>query len=186
MEADWAAEIGPGLDRIDADWGGIVDLRGNPEAIEAVPEAAGSAALREVLLLLNGSGSPVFTCKCDVWTLADGIDPREFDCPPEEARAGRASYLDLIARDREVFGSFERHEAWVRRAVLRLRALPVLRGRVDLVVRAADCAGDEGFGVTLYAAGCGVDALVARSAWEGILWAAAPITMSEAVLSAGE
>ena len=188
MEADWAAAVGAGLDVIDADWPGFVDLGGNPEGIGLIAEAAESVALHEALLLLNGTGSPGFTCKCDVWALgAEEIDPREFDYAPALARVGVASYIDLIGRDAEFFGSFERHEARVRRAVLRMRPLAVSHGRADLVIRAAASQGVTGFGITLYAAGCGVDTPAARVAWESILRATVTVTMEEAgSFAAGE
>ena len=183
MEADWAAEVGGDLDRIDADWPGLVDLRTNPEAVVSIAEAAESPALREALLLLNQHNSPVFTAKCDVWEMpAEEIDLVEFDAAAGDARFGMASWVDLVARDPAVFGSFKEHEAWVRRAVLRLRSLPVSQGRVDLVIRGATSGGAEGFAITLYAAGCGVDTSAARTAWGAILRAAVPITMSEATM----
>lgn len=182
MEADWAAEIGPRLDRIDASWSGFIDLRRDPQAIAAVPEATDRAALRDALGLLNSSDSPVFTSRCDFWSLAsDEVDPFEYDFPPGEASIGFASYIDLVARDPELFASFDLHESWVRAAALRLRELPVASGRADLVIRAALDREAAGFGVTLYAAGCGRDAASAQTAWEAILHAAVKATMGEAL-----
>ena len=182
MEADWAAEIGPRLDRIDAAWRGFIDLRRDPHAVDSVSEAASVPALRDALGLLNSSDSPVFTSKCDLWSLAsDELDPFEYDFRPGEASIGFASYIDLVARDPGLFASFDLHESWVRAAALRLRELPVASGRADLVIRAAlDCEA-AGFGVTLYAAGCGRDAASAQTAWEAILRAAVEATMREAV-----
>jgi hypothetical protein len=181
MEADWAAEIGPGLDWIDADWAGFVDLRRRPEAITEIPETVESPVLKDVLAAVNGALSTVFSAKCDVWELRPGeIDPLEFDCGVEEAGLGMASWIDLIARSAELFGSFERHETWVRHATDQLRLVPVKCGRVDLVIRSAVVGGREGFGITLYAAGCGVDTGTARAAWEGILRAAVAITIGSA------
>ena len=181
MEADWAVEIGAGLPVIDADWVGFIDLRSGMDAVETIIEAAAAPALRDALITLNAADSPVFTSKCDLWALTPAeIDPDEFGCgatdPPSE---GFASWIDVIARDPKLFHSFEQHEAWVRRASDRLRTKPVLNGRVDLVVRSAMVAASEGFGITLYAAGCGVDTQAARAAWSEVLRAAVAATMRE-------
>ncbi len=182
MEADWSVEIGVGLPVIDADWPGFVDLRRDIRSIDSIPEAAAEPTLRDALVTLDGAASPVFTSKCDVWALtADEIDPDEFGCAPQDACAeGWASWIDLMARDPQLFVSFEAHEECVRRIAEGLRADAVPWGRVDLVVRVAVAAGREGFGITLYAAGCGVDTQAAHAAWEPVLRAAVTATMREA------
>lgn len=181
MEADWAAEIGPRLDRIDAGWSGFIDLRRDAEAVAALPEAAGVAALQDALTVLNSADSPVFTSKCDVWSLAsDELDPFEFDCAPGEANTGFASWIDLVARDPALFASFTLHESWARASALRLRELPIASGRADLIIRAALDREAAGFGITLYTAGCGPDAPSAQTAWAAILRAAVAATMREA------
>jgi hypothetical protein len=180
VEADWAVEMGGEASWIETEWAGFADLRREPEAVDRVAEVRAHPALRAALLELNGPGSPVFTSKCDVWTMAEAIDPLEFDCGPEEARAGIASYVDVVAAEPELFPWFAGHEAWVRRAAAALRGSKVRRGRVDLVVRAAMAGGVEGFGVTVYAAGCGVDPSAAERAWGEILQAAVVATMREA------
>lgn len=182
MEADWAAEVGAGLDWIDADWAGFVDLRGTPGAIREIAEVVEKPALCEALVALNGAASKVFSAKCDVWKLeAEEIDAREFEYPPDEVCVGVASYIDLLLRDEEMFAGFERHQAWARRAVEKMRLLPVPSGRVDLVIRAAVFGRKPGFGMTMYTAGCGVDSEAAHAAWKTILRAAVAITMSEAI-----
>ncbi len=182
MEADWSVEIGAGLPVIDADWPGFVDLRSGPGSIDSVSEAVAEPALRDALVMLNDAASPVFTSKCDVWALGtDEIDPDEFGCESQGAcAAGWASWIDLIARDPQRFASFVTHEAWVRQTVAHLQAEALSCGRVDLVVRAATTSGREGFGITLYAAGCGVDTQAARAAWERVLRAAVTATMKQA------
>jgi hypothetical protein len=181
MEADWAAEIGPRLDRIDYNWPGFIELRGNPEAIREVSEAKPGSALAEALAALNVPESPLVTCKCDFWQVpVDELDPYELDSSREVACAGVASYVDVVARDAELFASFGGHEAWARAAVMRLRAMPMAHGRADLIIRAAMNDDRGGFGLTLYATGCGVDSTAAQAAWEPILRAAVAVTMSEA------
>jgi hypothetical protein len=177
LEADWAAEVGAGLPGIEAEWSGFVDLRAGPERIGEIAESLEEPALREALLMLNGAGSPVYTVKCDVWELERSeIDPWEFDCG-SEGGAGWASWVDVVARSSEVFGSFDAHEGWVRRATDRLRKVTTRCGRVDLVIRRARVRDREGFGITVYAAGCGLDTQAARGTWEGILRAGALATM---------
>lgn len=206
MEADWAAEIGPGPDRIsdgeqdapiiDVGWPGFVDLRFRPQDVDRIEEARQNGALREALIRLNSG--PVFTSKCDVWELSSlEIDALEYECTSADAVTGIACYIDIIARDPQLFESFDEHEAWVRRATKVLRSSPGSHGRVDLVIRAATLGGcddnrkgsrensasglDEvGFGLTFYTAGCGVDFAAACRAWEMILRAATDITMREA------
>ncbi|MGC2639845.1 MAG: hypothetical protein WA294_21870 [Acidobacteriaceae bacterium] len=181
MEADWAAEIGPRLDWIDSGWQGFIDLRAAPEAIREISEAAPGSALANALAALNAPSSPVFTCKCDHWpVLAEDLDPYEMESSREQARVGVASWIDIVARDAELFTSFPGHESWARQTVLRLRAMPLASGRVDLVIRAAMSRENSGFGMTLYATGCGPDPSAAQAAWEPILRAAVAVTMSEA------
>ena len=192
MEADWSAEVGGDLPLIAVPWAGFVDLRSHPEGVSGIAEAAAYPALREALILLNRPGAPVFTSKCDVWTLERAeIDPYEFDCDTEDGGTGVASYIDVIARDAAVFGAFDRHEAWVRFTTQALRRLPVRNGRVDLTIRAASLDArmerEFGFGVTLYAAGCGASADAALTAWGAVLLAAVTATMNTGVLlNAGE
>ncbi len=187
MEADWAAEIGAGLDWIDADWAGFVDLRLSPARVTEIAETVEKPALREALVALNGASSKVFSVKCDVWELAaEEIDAREFEYSVDEPCVGVASYVDLLLRDQEMFKSFEDHEVWARRAAERLRLRSGSAGRVDLVIRAAVFRGQPGFGMTVYAAGCGVDSRGAHAAWEAILRAALAVTMREATLPWGE
>jgi hypothetical protein len=181
MEADWAAEIGQRLDRIDSGWQGFIDLRADPQAIREIAEAAPGSALENALATLNGPSSAVFTCKCDRWpVLPEDLDPYEMETSREHARSGVASWIDVVARNAELFASFGGHEAWARRTVLRLRAMPLANGRIDLVIRAAMSRENSGFGMTLYATGCGPDAGAAEAAWEAFLRAAVAVTMSEA------
>jgi hypothetical protein len=181
MEADWSVEVGPQLDTIDAWWAGYVDLQREPHAVTRIGEAARYKPLEEALAALNAPESPLCTVKCDVWGLAESeIDPDEFDAAAGAAQTGMASYIDVLAREPGLYGSFARHEAWAQAVVERLRERPIAQGRVDLVVRSAQAGGAEGFGITLYAAGCGGDSAAAHTAWEAVLRAAVAATINEA------
>ncbi|HTW47521.1 MAG TPA: hypothetical protein VMD92_06215 [Acidobacteriaceae bacterium] len=181
MEADWSVEVGPQLDEIDADWPGLVDLRATPGAVEGIAEAARYQPLRDALVALNAAESPLHTAKCDVWGLAENeIDAGEFNAAAGAAQAGMACYIDVLAREPGLYASFARHEAWARAVVVRLREYAIPQGRVDLVVRGARSGGAAGFGITLYAAGCGRDSAAAHEAWEAVLRAAVTATINEA------
>lgn len=179
MEADWTAEISPDLPCITVPWDGFIDLRDNPSAVFSIEEAAVHAALREALHSFNSSGSRVFTAKCDLWQLSQSeIDPDEFASSPEHAHHGTASYIDLLRRDLTTFSSFEFHECWARTLTSLLRSLDILHGRVELVLRPSVVNQHPGFGLTLYAAGCGATPADAYTAWQSVLAAAVAATIS--------
>lgn len=180
MEADWSVEIGSGLPCINASWEGFVDLQTSPQRIDTMDEAQHSS-LRSALLMLNAKNSPVFTTKCDTWTLdRSEIDSDEFDADPEDAHAGFASYIDILEHDAAHFASFAFHEQRVRDLTSRLRPFALRRGRVDLVVRVADWKAQSGYGFTLYAASCGADETDAYAAWQVVLAAAVAATIAAA------
>jgi len=179
MEADWAVEVGPDLPSIDVPWEGFVDLRQNPSAANALAETAQHPALRDALIALNSAQSPVFTSKCDLWSLTRAeIDPDEFNSAPENAREGIASYIDLLQLDSARLASFDFHEHWARSLTGHLKAVKQTNGRVDLVLRPATVDSVSGYGITLYAAGCGAGTRAANAAWEAVLRAAVAVTMN--------
>jgi hypothetical protein len=178
MEADWSVEIGPELPEIHVPWEGFVDLRQTPAELQAIAEAARFPALARALMKLNSHKSSVFTAKSDVWSMTDAeIDPYEFAALPENAHCGAASYIDLLARDAASLASFEFHESRARQIAQELHGLDLSNGRVDLVIRAAVVDGREGYGITLYAAGCGTDVPGALTSWESVLTAAVLATI---------
>ena len=182
MEADWAAEIGPDLPSIDIPWEGFVDLRHAPSAIWTVKEAINHPTLRDALLTLNSKASPVFTAKCDVWTLSRSeIDRDEFASHAENAQDGFASYIDILQLSPAKFASFELQERWAHDLARHLQSLTLFKGRVEFVIRTASIDSRSGYGLTLYAAGCGADASSAYAAWQAVLRAAVIATMVSVV-----
>jgi len=179
MEADWAVEVGPDLPSIEPQWEGFEDLRRNPSAVQTIAEAAANPAMAEALATLNAAHSSVFTVKCDAWTLArHEIDPDEFAADAEDAREGFASYLDILQLDPARVASFEFHERWVRSLTVSLREVALHNGRVDIVIRPASADSSPGYGLTLYAAGCGGHATAAYASWQAVLRAAVTATIN--------
>ena len=181
MEADWSVEIGADLPVIAVPWEGFIDLRHAPSLASGLEEAATAPALARALVTLNAAISPVFTAKCDLWLLTpDDIDPLEFGASREQAQQGIACYIDIVARDAEVFASFAAHEAWVRASTIELREVELLRARVEFVVRASSVDDHEGFAVTLYTAACAVTEADVKSTFHDALGTATAITIRQA------
>ena len=184
MEADWEIDAGPDAPSIVVPWEGFVELRGNAhQAMQKIPEAADHPALGEALVQLNSAASPLLTSKCDVWELSsEEVDPYEFGSSPENSGCGFASYIDLLLVDPDKFVSFDYHELIARHLTERLRARELKDCRVDLVVRPATVDTADGFGVTLYTAGCGSDQSTAYAAWQAVLGTTIDATMNMAHL----
>lgn len=182
MEADWSVEIGRDLPVIEGSWRGFVDLRRAPERFKSVEEAGQHPALRDALLALNGDMSPLFTTKCDAWPLAAAeIDADEFASSSQTAVGGFACYIDVLDRDAARFASFEFHERRARVIAAILRKMGVARSRAEIVVRRALLRDTSGYGLTLYAAGCGGDEAEAYSAWNAALGAVVAATIAAAM-----
>jgi hypothetical protein len=179
VEADWGAEVGPDLPSIDVPWEGFVDLRLDRLSVQTIEEAALHPALSEALTTLNSPAPGLFTSKCDTWTLdSSEIDPDEFSALAEDAGEGFASYIDILQVDPVNFSSFEFHERWVRNLTQMLKVIAIFNGRVELIVRAAIVNQDSGYGLTVYALGCGADLSAAYNAWQSVLRAAVTATIS--------
>lgn len=195
MEADWSAEIAPGLPEIIVPWSAIdpasnqtltwQDLRhAGPQveaAIQSIPAAATQPALAHALRALHTPNSPWFTSKCDLWTTTpadpDPPDPYEFDAADLVTDTATypaplhlcASYLDILSASATLFESFPAHEALLTQLTATLRAQPQPHARVDLVLRAARIHNTSGYAFTAYAAGCGLTAPDAHRAWQQAL-----------------
>jgi hypothetical protein len=176
MEADWSVEIGGDAMVIEAHWPGFIDLRQTPKKIAELEEVLRFPPLGWALQGLNVLGGPLWTSKCDVWTLiAVNMDPDEMGAKPDDLQAGRACYLDVLLRERISFSSFERQERWVRGLTQQLRAIELPRVRVELVVRRAVTNIQVGYGITVYCAACGPTDKEAEVSLEQALRAVVPL-----------
>src|ERR1700722_17712352 len=177
MLAEWSVECSPEDPVLVVPWkdpsgrSAFVDLRANPYDFDAIPEAEHNPPLMQALRALNASRSPVFTAKCDAWTL----DPAELehlqlnlDLDPTEAAKGFASYIDLVWRDRSIFASFPQHEQMLRKLTRLATPLDLPAAALDCVLRPAfiDLEGPrEGYAITLYLKALGLDQPAASKEW---------------------
>lgn len=182
MLTDWSAACGVDDPVLVLPWsspdGALhwVDLREDPYAVNDITEAEEYPALLAALRSLNGPRSPVFTAKCDVWSMdADELDATrdELLLDAEIATAGLASYVDLLWRDRAIFASRHRTEQMLYRLERMLSDLPYSLASAELVMRPAvvelEGTVGEGFAVTLYVRGVGVDEAEATLRWDQAL-----------------
>ena len=196
MEADWSVALASSDPVITVPWAAsgdepecrFVDLRIDPDLIDEIEEAGGKPVLRSGLLLLNGVASQLWTAKCDAWTSSpehgdDPFDPYEMDAEPGETDFGAGSYIDLLPRDFESPGCFDKQEQWLRAVTERLRAIPVSSARVELVLRRAEVDGVPGFGVTWFVEGCGATAQRADHRWTQAFDAALAVIMMDVQLA---
>ena len=148
-----------------------VDLRTDPDALDEIVEADNHPALLAALRALNATRSPVFSAKCDVWSMDEeelSATRDDLLLDAEVAGAGVSCYLDLLWRDRAVFASQHR-TAQVLHRMERLAAdLPHSLAKIEGVLRPAVVdlgVVSEGFALTLYVKGVGVDAAEADLRW---------------------
>lgn len=190
MLANWSVECGADDPVLVVPWsdaGGLhfVDLRENPYDLDQIAEAELHPALMQALRALNATRSPVFTAKCDAWTMdaeeLEGIRI-ELDLNAAESPAGFTSYIDLIWRDRPLFVSVHQQEQRLIRLGRLLDPLDHPYAAAEAVLRPAvvDLTGpQEGFAVTLYVKAVGTDAAHAYEHWTRALEAVVPVLRSK-------
>jgi hypothetical protein len=195
MLAEWSAECSAEDPVLVVPWkdpdgkAAFVDLSANPYDFDAIPEAEQHPPLMHALRALNASRSPVFTAKCDVWSL-DGEEVEHLrmslDMPQADASAnglcGFASYIDLVWRDRSVFGSFHQQEQMLRHLTRLAASLDYTGASLDCVLRPAfvDLDGPrEGYAFSLYIKGIGDSPEAAWKEWAAAIDAVVAIIRSK-------
>ncbi len=162
----------------------FVDLREDPYDLDRIAEAEQHPVLLQALRALNAPRSPVFTAKCDAWTMdADERDATRLNLDLEEAEApdGFASYIDLVWRERAVFLSPHQMEQRMQRLARALEPMDHPYAMAELVLRPAlvDLTGpQEGFAASLYVKALGTDAAHAYERWTRALEAAVTVLRS--------
>jgi hypothetical protein len=189
--SEWNAECGPDDVVLVVPWhspdGKLqwIDLRESADALEEIVEADEHPALLSALRVLNGSRSPVFTAKCDVWRMDEdelAALREELMLEPEVAKAGMMSYIDIVWRERTVFVSRHRMEGMLYRLDRAAVDLPFSLAKLECILRPAlielDGSVAEGFAVTAYVKAAGVDADEAAERWDETLRAVATLIRS--------
>ena len=191
MLAEWSVECSAEDPVLVVPWkdpdgnAAFVDLRANPYDFDAVVEAEKHPPLMQALRALNAARSPVFTAKCDAWSLDRdelGHLQMNLDASPTDTSTGFASYIDLVGCERSLFTSFHQHEQLLRR--LSRLAAPLDRplAALDCVLRPAlvDLAGpQEGFALSLYVKALGADQHAAQEEWAATLDAVVALIRSK-------
>lgn len=188
MLSEWSAECGEHDPVLVVPWASPdgrlrwVDLRDDPDALDNIAEADEYPALLAALRALNGPRSPIFTAKCDAWSMDESelVAVRmDLLLEDEVAGAGMTSYIDLLWRERAVFTSRPRVEGVLYRLDRALGDLPFTLAVVENVLRPAvvELNGTvaEGYAVTLYVKGVGVDEAEAVQRWDEALRAVAAL-----------
>lgn len=170
----------------------FIDLRENPYDLDHLPEAELHPPLMHALRSLNAPRSPVFTAKCDAWTLHPKQDADElealrlnldiFDDASHDASDGFVSYIDILWRERSIFTSFHQHEQLLHRLTRHAAPLHYPFAMLDCVLRPAlvDLTGpQEGFALSLYIKALGHDPQSAEENWASALDAVVGLVRSK-------
>ena len=161
MEADWEFEVGGDSPVIEAYWPGFVNLRDDPMRVREIAETAMLPELATALLHLNKAGSPVWTCKSDVF-VPEHVDPDELSASSEEAEFVIACYIDLLMRSDQGWPVPLKAEQDCRKLCGRMGEIPLRCCRVDLVIRRARIGEVDDLGATVYLTACGRTSADAR------------------------
>ncbi len=173
---------------MDARWAGFVDLRRDPERVKELAEVRQFPALGAALARLNGSGSAVWTAKCDVWAVEDGAawDADELDAPADQAHCAMGCYIDLLGEEGLAWSEPAQAERVCREICAGLKAITLGCCRADLVIRRAmENEGCTELGVTAYLTGCGATAEAAGAALGAAMGAFADAVVERAPAAEG-
>ncbi len=205
MDADWSIELGADDFTLDFPWSarelGYLDLKQHPELVDTLSEVGEFPELAPVLRSLNGSSPWLLTAKCDVW-FDEELQPAE---DIYDASCRLSSYIDVLFVN-ELRFSLEGQERFVKAAVALASEAKNPVTSVEFVVRrcyfrphlgpdvpgaclkergsdkeGVTVAERDGFYVSVYVSGYGMDRISARRAW-----ASALSTAADAVVRAAE
>ncbi len=185
MLADYAVELGRDDPALEMPWSSedpaqrYYDLKGHPELLSQVGEAAAHPELAAFLARINVREFPLQTAKCDVWLSREILPEEEIFFSgvflPEKGNERKfASYIDLLFSDPAARLSFEKHEALAQGLCRLLKHAPEIAASVEFALRrcyyhAAGPGGpddsESGFYLTAYVSAFGNSEAEARKQW---------------------
>lgn len=171
MQADFAVELGADDETLEIPWAGgengpkYYDLKRYPEHLPNIEEARHLPELRELLKALNSQISIVETAKCDAWSsTAMSVEDEIFGAPHKFG-----SYVDLLFSEEPARCSFPDHEQFAKHLVQLLKKAPEIPAAAEFIIRRSFCRVDgeicEGYYITFYLFGYGVDESESRLRW---------------------
>jgi hypothetical protein len=168
MDADFSIELGADDPVLDFPWSDpegklfYVDLKRHPEEIARLTEALLYPELAEFLRAVNSAISIVETAKCDAWSTQELSEEEEI----YGAAHKFASYVDLVFTKKDERRSLDTHEQFSRSLVRLLSKAPELPSAIEIAIRRCFFqAPYEGFYLTAYVSGYGMDDSHARRQW---------------------
>jgi hypothetical protein len=171
VQADFAVELGADDETLEMPWaadGGspcYCDLKRHPELLLDLEEAARVPELGEFLTKVNSPRSSLESAKCDAW-LSTEINPEE---EIFGATHKFGSYVDLLFSDEAKRFSFPEYEALAKRLVQLLQRAPEIPSAAELFIRRCYYTDEEGiregFYITFYLFGYGVDEIQSHQRW---------------------
>jgi len=190
VETDWSVACGSDDPLVVVPWRSAdgllryIDLRLTPDGIAQIPEAVQHDCIAAALERWNQPDSVIFTAKCDVWAYpADLFDAEDL----EDFAFAQGNYIDLLARDPDIFSDFKACEQQLRkwsetarsielpqcRCEWTLRRAHILQSVMDRSFDSQDTASGEGyqdgFATTLYVWGYGSTSEEASKSWASAL-----------------
>jgi hypothetical protein len=172
VQADYAVELGAQDEVLELPWAAhdqglqYYDLKRHPGLLAQVNEAQAVPELGEFLAMINSPASLLETAKCDVWSSTD-MNPEE-DIFAAAVKFG--SYIDLLFSQNPCRFSFGDHEHLAKTLSAMLKRVPEIPATADFLIRRCyynyeKAPTKDGFYITAYLFGYGVDEKRARTQW---------------------
>jgi hypothetical protein len=184
MDVEWSVEAGVDDPVIVVPWSGLssstgeliryLDIKANPGAINELEEAKAWPEVRQILTILNGLESPVWTAKCDAWMLDE--DELQLDFGP--VAFGFGLYVDVFVDRQSDFAALTALQLLVQQWAELARRLAPDEARVDFIIRPAQLQDETGFAISTYIFGYGRQATEARKNWGAACAAVATLVAS--------